>query len=249
VKRSSSASLLPAVLALGATLAACGPAHVQLSPPSPGAGLAERAAAYERMRALGTSTQTDVIVTNNMVMVAQNDFLQLADGHRVYHPSDLEPVVDADSATSRAIREHHDAKARANAWRKGTFIAMAAGVAAMVIGAAIWAGDEDSVAGQALFFGGGVVTSLSPFGLLGAIGPDIEARDARRTAFMTYDRDLRSAMGLCADGGSITDCTSAIPPLVAPTPAAPVAPAPAAPVAPAAPAPSEPAPVAPAPAT
>jgi hypothetical protein len=225
-----------AVAALAPTLLlACGPAHVQLATPPPSANVVERAATYEQLRPLGTSTQTDVIMTPNMLLVTQSEFLQLADGTRVYHPDDLEPVVADDSATGRAIRDYRDAKASSRRWRNGTLIAMAAGVAAATVGGIVLSNDEESGVGGALFLSGGLVTIFSPLGLLGTIVPEREARDARRTAFFTYDASLRQAMNLCVDGMRVVDCHAAIPPLVAPTPPAPLTDPPAPTTPPAAP--------------
>lgn len=236
--RATAATTLPALL-----LAACGPAHVQLATPPPSASVAERAATYEQLRPLGTSSQTDVIMTPNMLLVTQNEFLQLADGTRVYHPDDLEPVIADDSATGRAIRDYREAKASSRRWRNGTLIAMAAGVAVATVGGIVLSGDEDSGVGQGLFLTGGLVTIFSPLGLLGTIVPEREARDARRTAFFTYDASLRQAMNLCVDGMRVVDCHSAIPPLVAPTPPAPLTDPPA-PTPPPAPSPEPAAPTA-----
>jgi hypothetical protein len=244
----SSSSTAAAVAVTASLAAACGPAHVQLATPPPSANVVERAATYEQLRPLGTSTQTDVIMTPNMLLVTQSEFLQLADGTRVYHPDDLEPVVADDSATGRAIRDYRDAKASSRRWRHGTLIAMAAGVAVATVGGIVLSSDEESGVGGALFISGGLVTIFSPLGLLGTIIPEREARDARRTAFFTYDGSLRQAMNLCVDGMRVVDCHAVIPPLVAPTPPAPLTDPPAAAPAPAPDEPTAETPAPPAPA-
>jgi hypothetical protein len=195
-------------------LAACSPARVRLSAPPATASVAERAAAYERMRALHVPSP-DVLIAADGTVVNASRFLQLADGTRVYHPSDLEPVVATDSPTARAIREHREATASVRRWRNAAFIAIAASLLVSAAGLALWSAD-DSDAGKALAFGGLIGTSVAPLGLLATLGPEAEADDARLTAFLTYDPSLRAAMRLCAEGRQVVECPPASAPPAAP---------------------------------
>ena len=211
--RARATSVAAATATLIGQLAACAPAHVALAPTLPTASYGERAAAYERLRPLGESRTVSVYATQNSVTVIDSSFLQLPDGSRVYYPEDLGPVVRADSATARAIREYEDAKGSASGWRIATIAGLVGGLVLTVVGAGTAFDSENgSDAGAiALFSGLGLVT-LSPFGLIPSIIYEQRATDARQSAFMTYDPSLRTALNLCADGTRLVDCGAPLPP-------------------------------------
>lgn len=163
--------------------------RVDLRAPAPAAPVAERAAAYERLRPRAVA-----------------DPLVLADGTTVRYAEDVLPVVAPDGAAAAHARRA--ARAR-RGWRRSIYAAIGVAAAGMVL---VVAGAENRGTsdlpergptfgpGVALFIAGGAVAGVGTW-YFGA-----REREARRAAFAAYDEGLRARLALCVEGLAIVAC-------------------------------------------
>lgn len=123
------------------------------------------------------------------------DYLQLADGRRVYYPEDLLPVVDENSASAQAATRSRSA-------RSTSYTLKGVGYGGIVLGAGIMLvpllqerepGEQMSTTpillGGAVMILGGVISLVS--GVYSR-----QASDEASTAFETYDGALRARLDL-----------------------------------------------------
>jgi len=218
-----------ALLALMAT-SACHE-HVQLRAPDQVASLEARVESYGQLRPLSMH-QTHTTYLQGGVAVgsaSRTDYLQLANGKRVYHAEDLLPLVPETSPTAVAAREAASKQATAN-----TLIGV--GITANVVGAGVMVGGIFSGMGEGNSLGsampyiitGGVIVIAGSVMNLVSGSYRRSANDESTTAFTTYDASLRQRLGICLLNDQIIACPDGRLPR-APQPAAPPPVAPAAP--------------------
>ena len=199
-----------AALALIGHAAACGEPHVALEAPRPGAPLAERQKAYDRLRPAAT-TRTVVTASDGSVSSATHSSVILANGQTVHHAEDMLPVVDDDSPTAEAARRHaHHDRWDSVGWTVSTVgVLVALGSIAIPV---IDELDKTNPSPDIWWTGviGGAVAVVVGSSLSYYHGA--RARDARVAAFATYDAALREHLQLCVAGMRLVDCGEAPPP-------------------------------------
>src|SRR6186713_2681105 len=97
-------------IAASCCLCACH-AHHELTAPDSAASVAARESAYAELRPLSYH-ETHTTYMRGFVPVGVDksvDYLQLADGRRVYYPEDLLPVVPEGSAAAEAAKSSESA--------------------------------------------------------------------------------------------------------------------------------------------
>lgn len=220
---------LSVTLSFGAT--ACGSEpHVGLNAPSARASFEERGRAYDQLKPLSMhETHTTYLQGGSPVGSERTtDYLQLADGRRVYHAEDILSVVPSDSAAATAALESESYASSASTFKTVYWVLFTVGGLVMIT-PLLSAGDGD-VSMTPVLVGGGVMLAGIPF-IFMAKSKRNSANDAKATAFETYEPGLRKTLNLCAKDGKVFDC--AAPPARVDTGAATVPTAPAAPPAPA----------------
>lgn len=214
--------------ALSVTLAACN-AHVQL-PEAPGRGdpFPQRMAAYQQLRPSMLTTTTQLTMTRYGMVTGSYTTLNqliLANGAAVYHPEDLLPLVDAQSATAVAARESADERGVSN-------ILVGSMIGASLLGTGLtlasFSGSSDTGRiNEGMFYAGlGLVTAATVLYFVNLFGPSRAAASDRVSAFAAYEPSLRARLGLCeAPNGVVVDCAAPQPPpqwpVAAPAPGAP----------------------------
>lgn len=193
-------SPLLAVALATAVLASCAsPAHVVLeAPPAKSAPEAERRAYYvdhapTAMRAVSfPSTWSDPV-----------SFLIIEDGTRIEHPTDLLPVVEPTSPTALAAQRSQSQEEAAYWWTVGGSTAMAVGAFSPLIMPLLAVGDLPGQPTDATLLTGLAATGTGLIMVAGgglALGVGvraaIDAQRERETAFLTYDRSLRTRLAL-----------------------------------------------------
>jgi hypothetical protein len=169
------------------TLFACR-SHVALSAPQPSAPVAERVQAYDQLP-VGSYRSVD--------------YLQLANGARVYYPDDLLPIVPPDSPTAKAVDASVSKRHTATGLGYGAIGAFVGGAALAIIPFAASHGETKST----LLPGIGIA-------LIGGIGLSIAAKvvgasaeDEAATAFETYHDSLVRRLNLCVRADQIGECS------------------------------------------
>ena len=165
--------------------------HVSLQVPTSTAPFAERAQAYQDLRPRHYQTSN-----NSRTM----DFLDLANGTRIYHPDDLLVAVPSDSEAARAI-ERSEALRKTASWfglaTLGCIIAAGTMIAASTVGHE----RPDSgllISGTAVGLVGGLT-----FGITSSIFSG-RSVDQASVAYDNYDRALQRKLSVCVD----LDCGS-----------------------------------------
>jgi len=108
--------------------------HVELRAPPASAPLQTRAEAYDQLK--GLSYHETTITTFGTVGSGTShstDYLQLANGTRVYYPEDLLPIVADDSPTAKAAHASESKRETAHLLTWGSVASVAAGVVLMVL--------------------------------------------------------------------------------------------------------------------
>ncbi len=195
-------------VALLATLGACEP-HQQLSAPPATAAEAERVAAYEKLQPLSMH-RTDITYLQGGVAVGHErevDYLQVADGRRVYYAEDILPVVPEGSPAAIAAKRSSSKRQLADGLYWG-------GIAALTAGAALFLTplflEEDEQTGEPAFdpplaLSGGLM--LAGGGLIIASKlPSRSSHDEAQTAFETYEPALRKKLDLCVIERTLVSC-------------------------------------------
>ncbi len=189
-----------AVVVATALVASCaGPAHVVLeAPPSKTAPEAERRAYYvdhapTAMRSVNyPSTWSEPV-----------SFLIIEDGTRIEHPVDLLPAVEPTSPTALAAQRSESQAEAAFWWTTAGTTAMAVGafsplaIPLFVVGDLPGEPREQSViTGLATATAGLVVLAAGGLALGVGVRAAIDAQRERETAYLTYDRALRTRLAL-----------------------------------------------------
>ena len=165
--------------------------HVFLQVPTSQAPFAERAKAYQDLRPLHYQT-------SNRNGARMMDFLELANGTRVYYPDDLLVAVPSDSAAAQAVE-------RSEALRKSASWFGLSTLACMVVGGTLIAvstlGRERPdtgllISGAAVGVVGGLTFGITSSTLSG------RSVDQASVAYDHYDRALQRKLSVCVD----SDC-------------------------------------------
>jgi hypothetical protein len=167
--------------------------HVRLRAPDARAPEGERLGAYVRLRAHPRRAYLDETFED----------LQLGDGTRVWHPTDILSVVPAGSRAALAAGRSESLRGTATGLRYGGLALVLAGGVWMAIGLGANADRFlESVPFDLAFvtIGGGVVVAA-----LSAI-PEWEANDATTVAFRSYDLALRRRLDLCVSSFQVVAC-------------------------------------------
>lgn len=192
-------SLAAVAIATSIASSCASPAHVVLeTPPAKSAPEAERRAYYvdhapTAMRSVSyPSTWSEPV-----------SFLIIEDGTRIEHPVDLLPAVEPTSPTALAAQRTQAQQDAAFWWTTAGTTAMAVGAFTPLIMPLLAVGDlpgqptdatvisglAASAAGLLVLAGGGVALGVG-------LRAGIDAQRERETAFLTYDRALRTRLGL-----------------------------------------------------
>ncbi len=182
-------------------------AHVDLRAPPAIAPVEARVDAYNQLRGLSYhSTTTTTYGTFGAGMASHSiDYLQLANGTRVYYPEDLIPVVAEDSPPAKAAEASVSKRGTARLLTLGAVLSVAAGIALAVL--PIATAKDGNVNGTPILFGLGI-------GIFGGVGFSIaahfvgeSAQDEAATTYETYDRGLLERLNLCESGAdSVAAC-------------------------------------------
>jgi hypothetical protein len=184
--------------------------HIELRAPESSAPEPARLRAYQELAPLSYH-ETQVAYVSGygfpVGTVKKTDYLQLADGRRVYYAEDILPVVPDDSPAALAANDSSSNRHLSN-------LLYAGGVAAIVAGAALMvapfvthdpASQEPfnwtpALVGLGISIGGGV-------GLLSASSiVDNNSQDQAASAFETYEPAVRKKLALCRDGDRVYAC-------------------------------------------
>jgi hypothetical protein len=174
-------------------------AHQELVAPDSSASIEEREAAYEQLKPLSYH-ETHITYVRGFVPVGtekQVDYLQLADGRRVYYPEDILPVVPEDSSAAAAAQSSESARTTSTTLR-------ALGVGGWVVGGVIafvpffTPRDYDEPINLTPVWAGLAVVGVGSILYLVGGGFSSTANDEAATAFETYDTGLRERLGICS---------------------------------------------------
>src|SRR5687768_11634471 len=111
-------------------------AHVQLRAPEATASPEERMQAFARLRPTAMQQTAHYQISRyGAVSYAgtSTDYLQLADGTRVYHAGDILPVVAPDSPSARSAEESESAASTANTLSTLGWVGMIGGAVLMLV--------------------------------------------------------------------------------------------------------------------
>ncbi len=193
------ASIAAVAVATALASSCASPSHVVLeAPPPKTAPEAERRAYY--VDHAPTALRS---VSYPSTWSEPASFLIIEDGTRIEHPVDLLPVVEPTSPTALAAQRSRAQEEAAFWWTTAGTTAMAVGAFAplaiplLVVGdlpgqpsdTAMVTGLGISMAGLAVLAAGGAALGVG-------VRAAIDAQRERETAFLTYDRALRTRLGL-----------------------------------------------------
>ena len=190
-------------LALTLSLAACGPAHIQLhSPPEKEASLKERRDYYQHQRP--KLVQTKEYRHRPWEPTA---FLVLADGTEIHHASDLLSVVDETSPTARAAMKAEDDDAVALVLTTAGWVFTAGGavgaISFLIDSASRRLADQSAAPSQeeaasSFAFALGSYAAMGVGLALATVAGEFSASSAleKETAFLTYEHSLRARLAL-----------------------------------------------------
>jgi hypothetical protein len=197
-----------AAVALSLILVGCEP-HQQLNAPPATASEAERLAAYGKLQPLSMHS-TDITYLRGGVAVGHErevDYLQIADGRRVYHAEDILPVVAEDSPAATAAKRSSSKRQLGDALYWG-------GVAALTAGAVLFLTplflEDDEQTGEPSFnpplaLSGGLMLGGGALIIIAKL-PSRSGHDEAQTAFETYEPALRKKLNLCVIEGVLVAC-------------------------------------------
>jgi hypothetical protein len=179
--------------------------HLELRAPPASAPTSERVGAYNELRGLSYhETTVTTVGTIGAATSHSTDYMQLANGGRVYYPEDLLPVVPEDSPSARAAHASRSKRDTAGMLTLGSVLSVAAGAVLVIL--PITQSDGGHINGTPILFGLGLA-------LVGGIGFGIashvvgqSAQDEAATAYETYDNSLLQRLNLCAQGDAVGDC-------------------------------------------
>jgi len=171
--------------------------HVMLSAPPPTAPEPARVEAYKKLHAL-SHRETQVTYYNQLGMAFggahYTDYMQLADGTRVYYPEDVIPLVGEDSVTGKAADSSRSKRSLAG------YLGLAA-AATIIAGAAIAFSSFGSDDGNGpdktkLFVGAGIAVGGGLGFSFGSQAVASSAQDEAATAYETYNDNLSRRLRL-----------------------------------------------------
>jgi hypothetical protein len=132
------------------------------------------------------------------------DYMQLANGGRVYYPEDLLPVVPDDSPPAKAAHASRSKRDTAGMLTLGSVLSVAAGAVLVIL--PLTQSSQGHVNGTPILFGLGLaVFGGAGFGIASHFVSE-SAQDEAATAYETYDRSLLDRLNLCAQGDALADC-------------------------------------------
>jgi hypothetical protein len=191
-----------AVLAAVYLLTGCA-SHVDLTAPPPLAPVSARVAAYEDLKGLSyRSTTVTTYGSFGPTTTHSTDYMQLANGARVYYPEDILPVVAEGSPPAVAAEASKSKRETAGWLALASALSVVGGLTVAVVG--VTSGGDSRGVPLALGLGIGFVGGLG-FGLAARF-VSASAQDEAATAFETYDRGLLQRLRLCASGDGLGDC-------------------------------------------
>ncbi len=189
----------PSCLSILLSSAACGRPHVSLEAPPATAPASERITAYEKLQP-AFQREREIIPESGPIQKTV-DFVELEDGRRIYHPTDLLPVISKQSAAYDAVQRYRRQR------RTAHWLFIAGGVTIVAGGAAIAssAGANTNNIDEVLAIGGGLAIGGA---LIFPIGNGF-GRAANRNAmkaFRYYEEGLRQRLEICRQDGRPVDC-------------------------------------------
>jgi expansin (peptidoglycan-binding protein) len=132
------------------------------------------------------------------------DYMQLANGQRVYYPEDILSVVPEASASALAAESSASARSTATTLSGVAMAAYLVGGVVMLL--PILNHDVSTpINTTPIYIGGGLVLSGLVMHLAG-MGYRSSANDEAATAFETYDAGLRERLSLCGHDGALGSC-------------------------------------------
>ncbi|HZU83302.1 MAG TPA: hypothetical protein VE987_10315, partial [Polyangiaceae bacterium] len=192
-----------AVLTACYALTGCA-SHADLIAPPPSAPLRSRLAAYDELKSLSYhSTTVTTYGSFGSSTTRSTDYMQLANGTRVYYPEDILPVVPEGSAPANAAEASKSKRDLASVLALTSALSIAGGLALTVL--SFTSGSSDSrgtpiAIGLGVALGGGLGFGLAAR-FVGA-----SAQDEAATAYETYDHGLLERLHLCEIGNGVDDC-------------------------------------------
>jgi hypothetical protein len=180
-------------------------AHVDLQAPPASAPVQTRLDAYEKLESLSYHQSTITTIGRfGSSTTHSTDYMQLANGTRVYYPEDVLPVVPEDSPTAVAAQASQSKRDTARILTLASIVSAVAGVALIVL--PFTQSSAGHVSATPIFIGLGVgILGGSGFGFAAhAVGES--SQDEAATAYETYDSSLLQRLGLCASGSGATGC-------------------------------------------
>ncbi len=192
--------------------------HVNLTAPLPQASIEERRFAFTRIKTDGRGIQTYDPFTFNGGS-GPRDYIQLADGTKVWNTEDLLAVVRPDTDTGRAVREVEHARSKE---RTGVLAILGGAVlgGGMIAGGIVLLSRKEASADPSIpsnssaNFGGLLLSTGGLIAVLGGLlygmhaiskaGLQIDA--ANKAAFERYDESLAASMRICVRGIELVDC-------------------------------------------
>jgi hypothetical protein len=163
--------------------------------------------AYNALRGLSYH-QTTVTTFGTMGASSTShytDYLQLANGGRVYYPEDVLPVVADDSPSAKAAQASESKRETARILSLSAIASVIAG-ATLVVLPLTQTSSSGHVNGTPIAIGVGLA-------LFGGLGFGIashfvreSAQDEAATAFETYDLSLLKRLNLCPQGDALANC-------------------------------------------
>lgn len=201
---------LSGVTLIATAMLACHP-HVELRAPDAAASGPERISSYERLHARSTH-ETHITYANEYGAVVGAarvvDYLQLADGQRVYHPEDLMPVLPPDSSAYAAADRSRAKMKTARTLNGIGWGAVGVGGAVMLVGAATVDIDGTNTGAllAPLIIGGGIALVGTAITIVSG-GFARKAMDEKATAFELYNDGLATRLDVCANDKVLVPCS------------------------------------------
>jgi hypothetical protein len=189
-------------------LAGCGGGpHVRISAPPASAPPQKRLEAYDRLKPLSMH-ETHVTTLRGGVPVGsfrQTDYLQLADGTRVYQSEDLLQVVPEESPSATAAREADSKDSTADTLQVVAWGLIVVGGVVSLVPLATPPKEGEKMNLTPLYIGVGMIMLSLPFFFWGGAERSA-AQDEKATAIEMYEPALRDRLDLCAEGERLGPC-------------------------------------------
>lgn len=182
-------------------------AHHELEAPTSAASIESREAAYEQLKPISYHETHITYLQGGMPVGAakQVDYLQLADGRRIYYPEDILPVVPEESPAALAAESSRSARTTSRTLQ-------AFGIGGWVVGTSLMVApllstpEPDGSRDLTLLYAGLGVVGVGSIVYLVAMPFRSDAHDEAATAFETYDAGLRDRLGICSPTDRSPEC-------------------------------------------